>query len=117
MDKKAGMEIIKEQKENWIKLSEIIKYLETKGLEIKECIYLTTRAEFVKGKDLKEKITENLDEICNKINKTLNVNISPEKPDKAIQEIYKQFKSVNLISKACREDGDKKKTCKEITSI
>ena len=114
MDKKAGMEIIKEQKENWIKLSEIIKYLETKGLEIKECIYLTTRAEFVKGKDLKEKITENLDEICNKINKTLNVNISPEKPDKAIQEIYKQFKSVNLISKACREDGDKKKHVKKL---
>jgi hypothetical protein len=114
MDKKAGMEIIKEQKENLIKLSEIIKYLETKGLEIKECIYLTTRAEFVKGKDLKEKLVENLSEVCNKIKNSLKINISPEKPDNAIEEIYKLFKSVDLISKACREDGDKKKHVKKL---
>ena len=39
----------------------------------------------------------------------MKTKISHEKPEEAIQEIYKQFKSVELISKACREDGDKKK--------
>ena len=103
-----------DNRENWIKLSEIIKFLETKGLEIKECIYLTTRAEFVKGKDLKEKIVGNLAEVCDKINKELKVNISPEKPDQAMEEIYKQFKNAKLISKACREEGDKKKHVKKL---
>ena len=103
-----------DNRENWIKLSEIIKFLETKGLEIKECIYLTTRAEFVKGKDLKEKIVGNLTEVCDKINKELKVNISPEKPDQAMEEIYKQFKNAKLISKACREEGDKKKHVKKL---
>ena len=114
MKKKSEAEILKEKRDNWIELSEIIKFLESKGLEIKECIYLTTRTEFVKGKDLKEKLVENLPEVCNKINKALKLNISPEKPDNAIDEIYKQFKSVDLISKACREDGDKKKHVKKL---
>ena len=34
---KSEEELLKEKTENWKKLSEIIKYLETKGLEIKEC--------------------------------------------------------------------------------
>ena len=107
MKKKSEAEILKEKRDTWIELSEIIKFLESKGLEIKECIYLTTRTEFVKGKDLKEKLVENLSEVCNKIKNSLKINISPEKPDNAIEEIYKLFKSVDLISKACREDGDK----------
>ena len=44
----------------------------------------------------------------------MKTKISHEKPEEAIQEIYKQFKSVNLISKACREDGDKKKNVKKL---
>ena len=114
MKKKSEAEILKEKRNTWIELSEIIKFLESKGLEIKECIYLTTRTEFVKGKDLKEKLSENLKEVCNKINNSLKMNISPEKPDNAIEEIYKLCKSVDLISKACREDGDKKKHVKKL---
>ena len=114
MKKKSEAEILKEKRNTWIELSEIIKFLESKGLEIKECIYLTTRTEFVKGKDLKEKLSENLKEVCNKINNSLKMNISPEKPDIAIEEIYKLCKTVDLISKACREDGDKKKHVKKL---
>ena len=114
MKKKSEEEILKEKRNNWIELSEIIKFLESKGLVIKECIFMTTRSEFVKGKDLKEKLVENLPEICSKINKALKINISPEKPDNAIDEIYKEFKSNGLISKACREDGDKKKHVKKL---
>ena len=101
-------------KEKWIELSNIIKFLESKGLEIKECIYYKSRAEFVKGKLLEEKIKENLEEVCKQINKIMKTKISHEKPEEAIQEIYKQFKSVELISKACREDGDKKKIVKKL---
>jgi len=114
MKKKSENEIIKENRDKWINLSEIIKFLESKGLEIKECICLTTRTEFVKGKDLKDKIIENLPEVCQKINKLMKTKISPEKPDNAIQEIYTVFKSAELISKACREDGDKKKHVKKL---
>ena len=114
MKKKSEEEILKEKRNNWIELSEIIKFLESKGLVIKECIFMTTRSEFVKGKDLKEKLVANLPEICAKINKALKTNISPEKPDNAIDEIYKQFKNFGLISKACREEGDKKKHVKKL---
>jgi hypothetical protein len=105
---------LKEQKEKWIELSNVIKFLESKGLEIKECVYYKSRAEFVKGKALEEKIKENLEEVCKQVNKIMKTEISPEKPDKAIQEIYKQFKSVQLINKACREDGDKRKNVKKL---
>ena len=105
---------LKDQKEKWIELSNVIKFLESKGLEIKECVYNKSRSEFVKGKLFEEKIKENLEEVCKRINKIMKTDISPTKPDKAIQEIYKQFKSVNLISKACREDGDKKKNVKRL---
>ena len=105
---------LKEQKEKWIELSNVIKFLESKGLEIKECVYYKSRAEFVKGKALEEKIKEILEEVCKQVNKIMKTEISPEKPDKAIQEIYKQFKSVQLINKACREDGDKRKNVKKL---
>ena len=45
-------------KEKWIELSNVIKFLESKGLEIKECIYYKSRSEYVKGKLLEEKIKE-----------------------------------------------------------
>jgi hypothetical protein len=108
------LEELKEQKEKWMELSNVIKFLESKGLEIKECVYNKSRSEFVKGKLFEDKIKENLEEVCKQVNKIMKTEISPTKPDKAIQEIYKQFKSVNLISKACREDGDKKKNVKRL---
>ena len=108
------LEELKAQKEKWMELSNVIKFLESKGLEIKECVYNKSRSEFVKGKLFEEKIKENLEEVCKQVNKIMKTEISPTKPDKAIQEIYKQFKSVNLISKACREDGDKKKNVKRL---
>ena len=108
------LEELKEQKEKWMELSNVIKFLESKGLEIKECVYNKSRSEFVKGKLFEEKIKENLEEVCKQVNKIMKTEISPTKPDKAIQEIYKLFKSVNLISKACREDGDKKKNVKRL---
>ena len=108
------LEELKEQKEKWMELSNVIKFLESKGLEIKECVYNKSRSEFVKGKLFEDKIKENLEEVCKQVNKIMKTEISPTKPDKAIQEIYKLFKSVNLISKACREDGDKKKNVKRL---
>ena len=107
-------EELKNKKEKWIDLSNVIKFLESKGLEIKECVFLKSRADFVKGKILEEKLKENLKEVCEQVNEIMKTQISPEKPDKAIQEIYQQFKSVQLISKACREDGDKKKNVKKL---
>ena len=108
------LEKIKENKEKWSELSKVINFLESKGLEIKECVYIKSRAEFVRGKLFEQKIKENIEEVCKKVNEIMKTQISPEKPDKAIQEIYKQFKSVGLISKACREDGDKKKNVKKL---
>ena len=108
------LEKIKENKEKWIELSKVIKFLESKGLEIKECIYVKSRAEYVRGKLFEQKLKENIEEVCKKVNEIMKTQISPEKPDKAIQEIYKQFKTVGLISKACREDGDKKKNVKKL---
>ena len=108
------LEELKEKKEKWMELSNVIKFLESKGLEIKECVYNKSRSEFVKGKLFEEKIKENLEEVCKQVNKIMKTEISPSKPDNAIQEIYKQFKSVNLINKACREDGDKKKNVKKL---
>ena len=105
---------IQDTKDNWLKLSEIIKFLETKGLEIKECIYLGKRAEFVKGKDFESKLKENLDEVCEKINKELKTKISPKKPEEALEEIYQQLKLGQIINKACREDGDKKKHVRKL---
>ena len=114
MKKISEEEELKAKKEKWIELSNVIKFLESKGLEIKECVYLKSRADFVKGKILEEKLKENIKEVCEQVNKIMKTQISPEKPDIAIQEIYKQFKSVQLISKACREDGDKKKNVKKL---
>ena len=108
------LEKIKENKEKWSELSKVINFLESKGLEIKECVYIKSRAEFVRGKLFEQKIKENIEEVCKKVNEIMKTQISTEKPDKAIQEIYKQFKSVGLISKACREDGDKKKNVKKL---
>ena len=108
------LEKIKENKEKWIELSKVIKFLESKGLEIKECIYVKSRAEYVRGKLFEQKLKENIEEVCKKVNEIMKTQISPEKPDKAIQEIYKQCKTVGLISKACREDGDKKKNVKKL---
>ena len=105
---------LKDKKEKWMELSNVIKFLESKGLEIKECVYIKSRAEYVRGKALEEKIKENLEEVCKQVNKAMKTQISPEKPDQAIQEIYKQFKSVELIGKACREDGDKRKNVKKL---
>ena len=105
---------IQDTKDNWLKLSEIIKFLETRGLEIKECIYLGKRAEFVKGKDFESKLKENLDEVCEKINKELKTKISPKKPAEALEEIYQQLKLGQIINKACREDGDKKKHVRKL---
>ena len=107
-------EQFKEDREKWIQLSNVIKFLESKGLEIKDCIFIKSRAEYVRGKLLEEKLKENLEEVCKQVNNIMKTKISHEKPDEAIQEIYKQFKSVNLISKACREDGDKKKNVKKL---
>ena len=111
---KSEEELLKEKTENWKKLSEIIKYLETKGLEIKECIVYKNRVEYVKGTDLENKLKENLSEICDKINKELKLKIDSNNPDIAINEIYYQFKNVDLINKACREEGDKKKHIKKL---
>ena len=109
--KKADIEKLKEMQNKWLELSKGINLLESKGLEMKECLYVKSRAEYVKGKMLEEKIKDNLEEVCKQVNKIMGTNISNKKPDKAIQELYTQFKSVDLIFKACREDGDKKKKC------
>ena len=112
--KKTDIEKLKEKQKKWSELSKVINFLESKGLELKECVYLKARAEFVKGKILEEKIKENLEEVCKQVNQIMGTNVSPEKPDKAIQELYTQFKSLDLIFKACREDGDKKKNVKKL---
>ena len=49
-------EKLKEVREKWIQLSNVIKFLESKGLEIKDCIFIKSRAEFVRGKILEEKL-------------------------------------------------------------
>ena len=105
---------LREKRDKLMELSNVIKFLESKGLEIKECVYGKVRAEFVKGKVFEEKIKENLEEVCKQVNKIMKTQISKDKPDIALQEIYTQFKSVGLISKACREEGDKKKNVKKL---
>ena len=104
----------KKQKLKWMELSNIIKFLEKKGMEIKECAYVQSRTEFIKGKILNDFIKENIEEVCKQINKAMNTKINPENPDKAILEIYEQLRSSNIIKKACREEGDKKKNIKRL---
>ena len=50
---------LREKRDKWMELSNVIKFLESKGLEIKECVYIKSRAEFVKGKVFEDKIKEN----------------------------------------------------------
>ena len=38
-------EQFKEDREKWIQLSNVIKFLESKALEIKDCIFIKSRAE------------------------------------------------------------------------
>ena len=45
----------KKSKLKWIELSNVIKFLEKKGMELKECAYIQSRTEFIKGKILKHK--------------------------------------------------------------
>ena len=104
----------KKSKLKWIELSNVIKFLEKKGMELKECAYIQSRTEFIKGKILKDYITENIKEVCKQINKVMNTKISSENPEKAIYEIYEQLRSANIIKKACREEGDKKKNIKRL---
>ena len=105
---------LKKKNEQWIELSNVIKFLESKDLQIKECIYEKGRTEFVKGKQFEEKLKENIEEVCKQVNNIMGTKISHEKPDKAIQEIYTQLKLVGIINKACREDGDKRKNVKKL---
>lgn len=109
---KALEDLDKENKQKWIGLSNVLIYLEKKGMEINDCQYGDGRTDFVKGKILEENLTKNLEEVCKQINKVMNSNISSENPKKAIQEIYDTFKSINMIKKACREEGDKRKKIK-----
>ena len=104
----------KEIKAKWIEMSKVITFLESKELEIKECICEGTRVEYVKGVKLEEKIKANLEEVCKQVNSIMGTNISHLKPPVAIQEIYSQFKSVGLISKGTREEGDKRKNVKRL---
>ena len=113
-EKEAAERQYRIKKEKWKELTKVIEFLESKGLKIKECLFFDEQAVFVNGKDLEEKIKGNLIEVCNQINKIMNSKISAKDPDKAIQEIYKQFKSVELITKVQREEGDNKKNIKKL---
>lgn len=115
-DKKTKQEEEEEKKveTRWKEMSNVIKFLESKGMELKECAFVKGRTEFIKGKVLKDHIKENIVEVCNQINKIMGTKISSENPDKAIYEIYEKLREVNIIKKACREEGDKKKNIKRL---
>ena len=97
----------------WKEMSGVLKELEKKGLEIKECGFGQSRCEFVRGKNLEEVFKKNSEKLIEKINKIMGVSISLENKNN-IQEIYKQFHSLNMIQKAIREEGDKKKNIRRL---
>ena len=102
------------QDAQWKEMSEVFKNtLEKNGLTIKECGFLNARREFVKGTELETKMKENIEPLCKKINEIMNTDIDPNSKD-AIQKIYNQFKSSDIMVKACREEGDKKKIIRRL---
>ena len=92
-------------------LSKILINLEKKGLEFKECNCDDERVQYYKGKDLIKMMKENIKDICESINKSLNMNINSE-IKYAIQEVYNIYHKYNILKKAIREEGDKKKKIK-----
>lgn len=99
--------------ENGKALSNILKNLEKKGLEVKECTCQGERVQFYKGKDLEKYLKENMKEICEDLNKELNVSINPEKKS-AIQQVYSIFYKSGIMHKGIREEGDKKKKIRKL---
>jgi hypothetical protein len=104
------------RKEQWIELSKVFNFLKSKGLRTKECFLDNKRVDYVEGNILEEKIKENLEELCIRINAIMKTNISSMNPEQSIQEIYTQFKSLEILSKACRKKGDNSKKIKNLIS-
>lgn len=57
---------------------------------------------------------ENIQDVCEKLNKINNAKLNPSTVK--IQDVYNQFKLNNMIWKAFREEGDKKKNIKRLLS-
>ena len=111
---KTEKELQAEQIQKWKELSKLFFSWEKNGLEIKECGFNEVRREFIKGKNFEEVINKNLDTTINEINKIMGTNIIKKKPEETINDIYQQLRSLNMIQKAIRVEGDKRKNIKKL---
>ena len=103
----------KDYERKYKEMSNLFKDLEKKGLTVKECGFESSRKEFIKGKDFDDILKKNLDSVCEGVNKIMDTSISPTSKD-AIQNIYSAFYNMNMIRKAIREVGDKKKNIRRL---
>ncbi len=114
MKTKTQEEIENEKIRKWKEMSNIFYSLEKKGLEVKECGFNGTRCEYIKGKNFEETILKNIDTTLNEVNKIMGTNITNTKPEETINKIYQELKSLNMIQKAIRVEGDKRKNIKKL---
>ena len=103
----------KDYEKKFKEMSNLFKHLEKKGLTVKECGFENSRKEFIKGKDFDDVIKKNLDSVCERVNKIMGTSITPTSKD-AVQNIYTAFYNMNMIRKAIREVGDKKKNIRRL---
>ena len=114
MTAKTQEEIQNEVLRKWKEMSNVFYSLEKKGLEVKECGFNGTRCEYIKGKNFEETLLKNLDTTLNEVNKIMGTNIINKKPEETINKIYQELKSLNMIQKAIRVEGDKRKNIKKL---
>jgi translocation protein SEC62 len=107
----------KEQTEQQKALTAILLKLEEKGLESRNASVGRIRADYFKSTDLEKSLIDNIDYICEEINKALKITIKKEKQEDAINEIYEIFHTHNLLSKAIRTEGDKAKYPKRLIAV
>jgi translocation protein SEC62 len=97
-------------------LTNLILKLEEKGLLSRNASVGRIRADYYKASDLETSFINNLDFICDEINKSLSINVKKEKQEDTINEIYYLFHSKGIFAKAIRVEGDKVKYPKRLFS-
>lgn len=100
-------EISEREELEYRKLCELFLELEKKGLIIREASYGNTRVEYCRGRDLQEFIKNNLDYLCEEINKICGTKINFNS-ESAFQLVYNEFNDRNMLLKAEKQEEDAK---------
>jgi translocation protein SEC62 len=89
----------------WKELSVLFKSLEEKGLEVRDAAYERGRSEYCRGKDFLKVVTDNIEYVCQEIERITGSKINP-KSSSAFQLIYEEFNSREMLKKAQKHEDD-----------